>query len=285
MKHKIMMVTGANSGMGLATTIALARQGAKVVMVCRSEERGQSALREAIAASGSGDIELMQCDLGSLRSIRSFAADFKSRYDHLDVLINNAGVVSLKRETTSDGFEVMMGVNHLGHFLLTNLLLGPLKRAEQGRIVVVSSGAHKIGKIRWEDPYLTKGYTVWTGYAQSKLANILFAKELAARLKGTAVTVNALHPGAVGTQIGVDRNTGFGKSVLAMLRPFFLTPAQGAETAVYLAASDNVSCATGEYFYRKKIASVSARAKDKELAAKFWDWSVREVGLRPSETE
>ncbi|EGL20040.1 MULTISPECIES: SDR family oxidoreductase [unclassified Paenibacillus] len=285
MKHKITMVTGANSGMGLATTIALALQGAKVVMVCRSEKRGQSALREAIAASGSGDIELMQCDLGSLRSIRSFAADFKSRYDHLDVLINNAGVVSLKRETTSDGFEVMMGVNHLGHFLLTNLLLGPLKRAEQGRIVVVSSGAHKIGKIRWEDPYLTKGYTVWTGYAQSKLANILFAKELAARLKGTAVTVNALHPGAVGTQIGVDRNTGFGKSVLAMLRPFFLTPAQGAETAVYLAASDNVSCATGEYFYRKKIAPVSARAKDKELAAKFWDWSVREVGLRPSETE
>ncbi|WP_405080054.1 SDR family oxidoreductase [Paenibacillus chitinolyticus] len=285
MKHKIMMVTGANSGMGLATTIALARQGAKVVMVCRSEERGQSALREAIAASGSREIELMQCDLGSLRSIRSFAADFKSRYDHLDVLINNAGVVSLKRETTSDGFEAMMGVNHLGHFLLTNLLLGPLKRAEQGRIVVVSSGAHKIGKIRWEDPYLTKGYTVWTGYAQSKLANILFAKELAARLKGTAVTVNALHPGAVGTQIGVDRNTGFGKSVLAMLRPFFLTPAQGAETAVYLAVSDNVSCATGEYFYRKKIAPVSARAKDKELAAKFWDWSVREVGLQPSETE
>ncbi|MEC0248117.1 SDR family oxidoreductase [Paenibacillus chitinolyticus] len=285
MKHKIMMVTGANSGMGLATTIALARQGAKVVMLCRSEERGQSALREAIAASGSREIELMQCDLGSLRSIRSFAADFKSRYDHLDVLINNAGVVSLKRETTSDGFEVMMGVNHLGHFLLTNLLLGPLKRAEQGRIVVVSSGAHKIGKIRWEDPYLTKGYTVWTGYAQSKLANILFAKELAARLKGTAVTVNALHPGAVGTQIGVDRNTGFGKSVIAMLRPFFLTPAQGAETAVYLAVSDNVSCATGEYFYRKKIAPVSARAKDKELAAKFWDWSVREVGLQPSETE
>ncbi|MGE6228624.1 SDR family oxidoreductase [Paenibacillus chitinolyticus] len=285
MEHKIMMVTGANSGMGLATTIALARQGAKVIMVCRSEERGQSALREAIAASGSGEIELMQCDLGSLRSIRSFAADFKSRYDHLDVLINNAGVVSLKRETTSDGFEVMMGVNHLGHFLLTNLLLGPLKRAEQGRIVVVSSGAHKIGKIRWEDPHLTKRYTVWTGYAQSKLANILFTKELAARLKGTAVTVNALHPGAVGTQIGVDRNTGFGKSVLAMLRPFFLTPAQGAETAVYLAVSGNVSCATGEYFYRKKIAPVSARAKDKELAAKFWEWSAGEVGLRPSETE
>lgn len=285
MKQKIMMVTGANSGMGLATTIALARQGAKVIMVCRSEERGRSALREAMAASGSAEIELMQCDLGSLRSIRTFAAAFKSRYDHLDVLINNAGVVSLKRETTSDGFEVMMGVNHLGHFLLTNLLLGSLKRAEQGRIVVVSSGAHKIGKIRWEDPYLTKGYTVWTGYAQSKLANILFTRELAARLKGTAVTVNALHPGAVGTQIGVDRNTGFGKSVLAMLRPFFLTPAQGAETAVYLAASGNVECASGEYFYRKKIAPVSARAKDKELAAKFWEWSVRETGLQPAETE
>ncbi|SEF96020.1 SDR family oxidoreductase [Paenibacillus sp. UNC499MF] len=285
MKQKIMMVTGANSGMGLATTIALARQGAKVIMVCRSEERGRSALREAMAASGSAEIELMQCDLGSLRSIRTFAAEFKSRYDHLDVLINNAGVVSLKRETTSDGFEIMMGVNHLGHFLLTNLLLGALKRAEQGRIVVVSSGAHKIGKIRWEDPYLTKGYTVWTGYAQSKLANILFARELAARLKGTAVTVNALHPGAVGTQIGVDRNTGFGKSVLAMLRPYFLTPAQGAETAVYLATSDNVECATGEYFYRKKIAPVSARAKDKQLAAKFWDWSVRETGLQPAETE
>ncbi|MBP1963968.1 NAD(P)-dependent dehydrogenase (short-subunit alcohol dehydrogenase family) [Paenibacillus aceris] len=195
------------------------------------------------------------------------------------MLVNNAGVVTVKRQTTSDGFEAMIGVNHLGHFLLTRLLLEAITRAPQGRIVNVSSGAHKIGRFDFDNPHLTRGFRVWRGYAQSKIANIWFTRELAKRLTGTAVTVNSLHPGAVGTNIGVDRDTGFGKAVHRMMRPFFLTPAQGAETAIFLASSPDVSAVSGEYFYKKKIAPISDKAKDDAFAGRFWAWSEREVGL------
>jgi retinol dehydrogenase-13 len=279
MQNKIVIVTGANSGMGLATTIELAKLGAHVIMACRSRERGLQALAEAMKQSGSNRIELMILDLSSLASIHSFAQTFKAKHDRLDVLINNAGVVSLKRGTTKDGFELTMGVNHLGHFLLTNLLLDELIHAQQGRIINVSSGAHKSGAINFQDPYLTKGYNVWKGYANSKLANILFTKQLATRLNGTNVTVNSLHPGAVGTHIGINRETGFGKSVWALIRPLFLTAAQGSETAIYLAASDEGSTVTGEYFYKKKIAPISSKAGNLQLAEQFWIWSEREVKL------
>ncbi|WP_040950718.1 SDR family oxidoreductase [Gorillibacterium massiliense] len=279
MEKPLAVVTGANSGMGLATTIELAKRGYRVVMACRHVGRGQDALAEAFKQSSSGDLDLMICDLGSLAGIRSFAAEFNRKYDKVDVLINNAGVVSIKRQETSDGFEAMMGVNHLGHFLLTNQLLPNLQRAEQGRIVVVSSGAHKIGSIRFADPYFNKGFTVWNGYAQSKLANILFTKELARRLQDTKVTVNCLHPGAVATSIGVDRKTGFGKRIMGMTKAFFLSPAEGADTAIYLGTSPDVRGVRGEYFYKRKIAPVSKNAKDPQLAAQFWAWSEHEVGL------
>ncbi|OCT16237.1 short-chain dehydrogenase [Paenibacillus pectinilyticus] len=279
MQNQTVLVTGANSGMGLATTVALAKEGAHVVMLCRSRERGEQALVEARHQSSSERIELMLCDLASLASIRAFAAAFLAKHNVLDVLVNNAGVVTLKRRTTADGFESMMGVNHLGHFLLTQLLLDAVIRAPQGRIVNVSSGAHKIGRIDWANPHLQRGFRVWNGYAQSKLANILFTRELAKRLAGTSATANSLHPGAVGTNIGVDRDTGFGKAVLAMVRPFFLTPAQGADTAVYLATSPDVRTVSGEYYYRRKIAPVSARAKDEALARQLWAWSEEQVGL------
>lgn len=194
MKERVMIVTGANSGMGLATSVALARQGIHVIMLCRHEARGRRALEEAVRRSGSNRIGLMLCDLGSLRSIRACAAALLN-YPALDGLINNAGVVSLRRQTTSDGFEQNIGVNHLGHFLLTNLLLGALRRAPQGRIINVSSGAHKIGRIHFDDLHLTRGYNAVTAYAQSKLANLLFTSALARRLEGTKVTANSLHPG------------------------------------------------------------------------------------------
>lgn len=279
MRDKLAIVTGANSGMGLATTIELAKRGAKVVMVCRSESRGREALAEAARQSGSAELELMICDLGSLASIRSFASELLGKHPVIDVLVNNAGVVTIKRESTQDGFESMIGINHLGHFLLTLLLLNGLRRSKQGRIVVVSSGAHKIGRIHFPDPHLRKGFNVARGYAQSKLANILFANELAERLRGTPVTVNSLHPGAVATSIGVDRRTGFGQSVHAMLRPFFLTPTEGSATAVYLAMSPEVAGVTGSYFYRCKKAPVSARAFDRELSKRLWEWSERETGM------
>jgi len=273
------MVTGANAGMGVATAIGLAREGLHVIMVCRSEVRGQEALQKVREASGSSDVELMLCDLGSLASIRQFAEQFNARNEPLDVLINNAGVVSLKRELTSDGFESMMGVNHLGHFLLTLLLLDRLKEAEQGRIVVVASGAYKAGRIAFEDPHLSKGFNVVKGYPQSKLANILFTRTLAEQLAGTSVTVNCLHPGAVSTSIGVNRNNGFGKSVHALMRPFFLSAEQGAETTLYLALSPDVAGISGEYFYRKQVQKLSAKATDSTSAKRLWDWSLQQTGL------
>ncbi|MBC8079223.1 MAG: SDR family oxidoreductase [Gorillibacterium sp.] len=279
MNDKTVIVTGANSGMGLATTIELARKGARVIMACRSAQRGEAARGEAIRRSGSTSIELMILDLGSLTSIRKFAAAFNEKYTGLDVLVNNAGVASLRREITEDGFEVMLGVNHLGHFLLTNLLLPALERSPEGRIINVSSGAYKVGRIHFEDPHLTKGFNIAKGYAQSKLANILFTRELAVRLKGSTATTNCLHPGAVGTSIGVDRQTGFGKTILAMLRPFFLTPAQGAETAVYLATSAEVKEISGEYFYKKQLTPLPDKVKDPQLSSKFWAWSEHEVKL------
>ncbi|WP_438433065.1 SDR family oxidoreductase [Gorillibacterium sp. sgz500922] len=279
MHDKVAVVTGANSGMGFATTVELARRGARVIMACRSRERGQKALEEAVRQSGSNAIELFLCDLGDLASVRFFVDTLTAAHPVVDLLINNAGVVTLSRETTKDGFESMLGINHLGHFLLTRLLLDSMKKAPAARIVNVSSGAHKIGRIDFDNPFLTRGFNVVRGYAQSKLANILFTKELARRLAGTGVTVNALHPGAVGTNIGIDRRTGFGKRVLALLRPFFLTPAQGAETALYLATCDEIAGVSGEYFYRKLESPVSKRASDRKLAARLWEWSEQQVGL------
>ncbi|OAB39212.1 short-chain dehydrogenase [Paenibacillus macquariensis subsp. defensor] len=279
MQDKIVMVTGANSGMGLATTIELARRGAYVIMVCRSAERGEAARTTAMKESGSQNIELMIADLGDLDSIRRFAVEYKSRYQVLDVLINNAGVVSLKRQLTSNGFEMNIGINHLGHFLLTNLLLDRLMVADQGRIVNVSSGAYKVGKIHVEDPSLKKGYNVAKGYAQSKLANILFTKQLAVRLKGTRVTVNCLHPGAVLTNLGVDRKTGFGKRVYLLLRPFFQSAEQGSQSAIYLATAPEISEVSGEYFYRQQIQKLSPRANNMNDAQWLWQWSEEQVGL------
>lgn len=279
MRGKIALVTGANSGMGLATTVELARKGAKVIMVCRNRQRGEEALAAAKQKSHSVDIELMLCDLASLESIRSFAEEFTQKYPILDILINNAGVVTIKRQLTKDGFEMDLGVNHLGHFLLTNLLLEPLKAAEQGRIVVVASGAYKIGALHYEDPTLARRFNPAKAYARSKLANILFTKELAARLQGTRVTVNCVHPGAVGTNIGVNRETGFGKSILKLLSYFFLTPEQGADTAIYLATESDLQEVTGQYYYRRKNQELTPRAQNKQEAQRLWQWSQEQVGL------
>ncbi|WP_339269373.1 SDR family oxidoreductase [Paenibacillus sp. FSL R5-0470] len=279
MRGKIALVTGANSGMGLATTVELARKGAKVIMVCRNRQRGEEALAAAKQKSHSVDIELMLCDLASLESIRSFAEEFTRKYPILDILINNAGVVTIKRQLTKDGFEMDLGVNHLGHFLLTNMLLEPLKVAEQGRIVVVASGAYKIGALHYEDPTLARRFNPAKAYARSKLANILFTKELAARLQGTRVTVNCVHPGAVGTNIGVNRETGFGKSILKLLSYFFLTPEQGADTAIYLATESDLQEVTGQYYYRRKNQELTPRAQNKQEAQRLWQWSQEQVGL------
>jgi NAD(P)-dependent dehydrogenase (short-subunit alcohol dehydrogenase family) len=259
--------------MGRATSAALAKEGYRVIMLCRNETRGREALeavkKEAGSANPGAVVELAICDLASKDSINSFAASLHERISGLDVLVNNAGVVSPKRQETRDGFELQFGVNHLGHFLLTKLLLDLVTKTK-GRIVVVASGAHKIGRIHWDDIQLTKGYSTFGAYGQAKLANILFTRELARRIEGTGVTVNCLHPGAVATGMGVDRETGFGGFATRLLKPFFLSPEQGADTAVYLATSPEVAGTSGEYFYRRKPAKTSPAARDEEAARRLW---------------
>ena len=275
--NKTALVTGANSGMGMATVEALSDAGARVVMLCRSEARGREAF-EKLTGGKDREIQLMLCDLGDYESIRSFAAEFKKKFGKLDILVNNAGFISLDRQETREGVERQLGINHLGHFLLTTELLELM--GEGSRIVVVASGAHKAGKIHFDDINLTRGYNVVKAYGQSKLANVLFTRELARRLKDQGITVNCCHPGAVATNMGVNRETGFGKTITGLLRPFFQTPAEGARTAVFLATDESVKEITGEYFYKCKIAKSSKRSRDMKAAGRLWELSERMVGLK-----
>lgn len=270
MDNKLAIVTGANSGMGMATVEALSDEGAKVIMLCRSEKRGKEALQK-LSEKKDRQLELMLCDLGDYDSIRSFVSQVKEKYKKIDVLVNNAGFISLDRQETKEGLERQFGINHVGHFLLTTELISMMDKGS--RIVNVASGAHKTGKIHFDDINLTKGYNVIKGYSQSKLANVLFTRELARRLKDKGITVNCCHPGAVATNIGIDRETGFGKTITGLLKPFFQTPAEGARTAIFLATDDSVKDITGEYFYRCKIAHSSRRSKDMNLAKKLYEFS------------
>jgi NAD(P)-dependent dehydrogenase (short-subunit alcohol dehydrogenase family) len=274
------LITGGTSGIGKATAVELAKLENYVVVLSRSKERGEKALEEIKRESGSKDVELMTCDLGNLQDIGNFAALFKEKHKRLDVLINNAGVILPGRHETSDGFELQFGVNHLGHFLLTNLLLDLIKSSASSRIVIVASGAHKTGKIHFDDINLKHNFNLVKAYAQSKLANVLFAYELADRLKGTKVTVNCLHPGAVATQMGINRDTGFGTFITTLCKPFFQTPKEGASTSIYLATSEEVEGVTGKYFYRKKPVKSSKASYDKELAKRLWEVSEGLVGMK-----
>ena len=263
--------------MGMATVRALSDMGAKVIMLCRSEKRGTEAL-EKLSSEKYRDLELILCDLGNYDSIRAFANIVRRGYDHIDILVNNAGFISLDRQETGEGLERQFGINHIGHFLLTMSLLDLM--GEGGRIVNVASGAHKTGKIHFDDINLTKGFNVIKAYSQSKLANVLFTRELARRVKDRGITVNCCHPGAVATNIGIDRDTGFGKTVTRLLKPFFQTPEQGARTAIFLASDDSVSDVTGEYFYKCRIAKSSKRSKDMELAKKLFEFSEELTGFK-----
>lgn len=270
LQNKIAIVTGANSGMGFATVEALSDEGATVIMLCRSEERGREAL-EKLQQNKSRKLDLILCDLGDYESIRKFVRTVKEKYEHIDILVNNAGFISLDRQFTNEGIERQFGINHVGHFLLTTLLVDMMGKGS--RIVNVASGAHKTGRIHFDDINLTKGFNVITAYSQSKLANVLFTRELSRRLKSRRISVNCCHPGAVATNIGIDRNTGFGKTITGLLKPFFQTPEEGARTAIFLVTDDSVRNITGGYFYKCKIAKSSRRSKDKELARRLYEFT------------
>ncbi|MDP4089907.1 MAG: SDR family oxidoreductase [Bacillota bacterium] len=278
-KGDIVLITGGSAGMGKAAAVLLAKHGAHVVILCRNKERGEKALEDIRKETGSSEVDMMLCNLGSLESIRGFAEEFKRKYGRLNVLVNNAGVIIPGRHETVDGFELQFGVNHLGHFLLTNLLLDALKAGAPSRIVVVASGAHKQGKIHLDDLNLTGNYNLVRAYCQSKLANVLFTYELAERLKGYGITANCLHPGAVATQMGINRSTGFGTFITRLLKPFFLTPEQGAATSVYLAASEEVQGVSGKYFAKCRAIQSSRLSYDKELAKRLWNISEKMTGF------
>ena len=256
--------------MGMATARALLDEGATVVMLCRSEKRGKEAYNE-LMKDGNSRTYLILCDLGDYGSIRNFVKRVKETFTRIDILVNNAGFISLDRQETKEGLERQFGINHVGHFLLTTELLDLM--GEGSRIVNVASGAHKTGKIHFDDINLHKGFNVFKAYSQSKLANVLFTRELARRVKDRGITVNCCHPGAVATNIGIDRDTGFGRTVTRLLKPFFQTPAQGASTAIFLATDESVKDITGEYFYKCKIAKSSKRSKDMELAKRLFEFS------------
>ncbi len=275
LEGKTAIVTGANSGMGMATAAALSDLGACVIMLCRSEERGRKAYDRLMEEPGR-DLHLILCDLGDFDSVRAFAQSVKETYGKVDILVNNAGFISLDRRETKEGLEMQFGVNHVGHFLLTMEVLPMMPSGS--RIVVVASGAHKAGRICFEDINLTHGYNVVRAYGQSKLANVLFTRELAERLKKRKITVNCCHPGAVATNMGVDRETGFGKMITGLLKPFFLTPEEGAKTAVFLATDPSVRKKTGKYYYRCKVAKTSKLSKNRFLAKKLFAFTEELIG-------
>lgn len=278
MAGKVCMVTGANSGIGKVTALELARKGATVVMVCRSRERSEKALAEIRQAVGGAAVELMIADLSSQQSVRALADSFRQKYDRLDVLVNNAGAFFLEREITVDGLESTFAVNHLGYFLLTNLLLDMLKASAPSRVVCVSSGAEAAGTINFDDLQGEQTYSHWRAYAQSKLANVLFTKELARRLEGTGVTVNCLHPGFVRTNLAGGSR--LGRLLVAMMRPFTISAEAGAETSIYLASSPEVEGVTGKYFIKKRAVEPRSRtARDFAVAKRLWQVSEQLTGL------
>lgn len=280
MSGKVVVVTGANTGIGKQTALELAEAGATVVLACRDTTKGEAAAGEIRVETGNERVAAMELDLASFGSIRRFASDFLERYDRLDVLVNNAGLVLTDRTETEEGFETTFGVNHLGHFLLTDLLLDRLQASAPSRIVNVASGAHKNARrgLDFDDLQSERRYSGFAVYSKSKLANVLYTRELARRLDGTGVTVNALHPGFVASEFaqGGDTNPLYALGT-RLARPFAISVERGARTSVYLASSPEVAGVSGSYFFKCRPASVSAAARDDDEARRLWEESERLV--------
>ncbi len=275
---KTVLVTGATSGMGLEVSVALARIGARVVLVGRNAKKTEDAAADVKKRGGSEAIETLLGDFASQASVRQLAADYRARHGRLDVLLNNAGAAYAKRTLTADGVEATFAVNHLGAFLLTNLLLDLLEKSAPARIVNVASVEHYDATMDFNDLGFERGYSVVKAYRRSKLANVLFTRALAKKLEAKRVTVNAVHPGAVATSIWSGA-PGWMKPLVAIAKRFMLSPAQGAERIAYLAASPAVEAKTGLYFEKNRSKTPSWLAQDDAVAAQLWSESVRLVKL------
>jgi NAD(P)-dependent dehydrogenase (short-subunit alcohol dehydrogenase family) len=276
MTGKTVVITGGNSGIGLAAAEALAGVGAKVVITARDAHRGRVAVQDIGQRSGSSSVELVVFDLSVLASVRSGAQEILGRYPRIDVLVNNAGIVLSERRLTPDGLEETFAVNHLGPFLLTGLLLDRLEAGAPARVVNVASTAHKGARhgLDFDDLQSERHYSAMPVYSKSKLANIYFTTELARRLAGTGVTANCLHPGTVATGYGRDGDTkGAFALGLKLSKPFFLSPEKGARTSVYVASAPELAEVTGQYFVRCRAATPSKVAQDPRAALRLWEAS------------
>jgi NAD(P)-dependent dehydrogenase (short-subunit alcohol dehydrogenase family) len=276
MPGKVVVITGANSGVGLETAVGVAAQGATTVLACRNQEKAEAAAREVIQRTWNEDVHIVSLDLGDLASVRKAADEILTRWDRLDVLDNNAGGTWTQRQETAQGLEYTMGVCHVAHFYLTRLLLGRLEATAPSRVINVTSvGHHAAFKgMRFDDLQSEKSYDGMEVYCRAKLANVLFTRGLAQRTAGTGLTANTAHPGWVRSRFGMDGDTA-GKSAFGFraMRPFQISPRRGAKTTVFLATSPEVATRTGEYWVRSKPGHMGKQGRNDVAAVRLWDAS------------
>lgn len=281
LQDKTVVITGATTGIGRETALALGRIGARLVLVARDPAKG-TALQQELAQAGNPHVQVYYADLSLVREVRRVGAEIAAAHPAVHVLINNAGAIYTERRETAEGFELTFALNHLGYFVFTHQLLPSIKVAAQNgeaRIVNVASAAHAIGRINFNNLNMTDRYSGLRQYCNTKLMNILFTLELSKRLQGTGVTANSLHPGSVGSGFG-GKDNGWFTRLFNLGRPFMLTPAQGAQTTIYLATSDAVKGVTGKYFAKEKEKRPAAQATDAAVAARLWQVSEQLCGIK-----
>lgn len=282
MQNKICLITGATNGIGRAATTALAQKGATVIVVGRDEERCQETVSQVKTQTGNPHVDYLLADLSVQAQVRGLAEDFRSRYERLDVLVNNAAMINFRRQLSADGIEMNFALNHLSYFLLTNLLLDTLKAGAPARVINVSSNSHRRKQLDFGDLELKRGYWAGTAYGRSKLCNLYFTYELARRLVGTGVTVNAMHPGFVRTNMAAN-NGWLVRFFLPFVHRNSLTPEQGADTIVYLASSPEVEGLSGKYFVRRREVASDPVSHDESAAKQLWQVSEEMTGLKGRE--
>ena len=272
-KNKNILITGATSGIGRESALALAKMGANITFIARNKLKAENLLTD-INKISNGQNSFIIADLSSQKDIKSASEKYIDKNISLDVLLNNAGLINFKRNETIDGFEETFAINHLAYFSLTNLLLDKIKESNSARIVNVSSAAHQfVKRMNFDDIHSKKSYKPFQVYGYTKLANILFTKKLSSMLENKKITVNCLHPGVVGTSFGQNNSNNLNKVLSFIAKPFMRTSEKGAETSIYLCSSPDVSDISGQYFYNCKVTKTSKWAQSKEDADKLWDLS------------